>query len=130
MIHHHHHHLQQTTPTPPLESHLSLGPLDHEPPQRLQMIARIHLSDILAYDGVVTSEYFKAVEALSDSLTRHNAAIIHLNCQDTAVLRCGLEASRFFFRTRSPNAAGSGVFVFRAGRYRFYSCFRDRVMFC
>ncbi|KAL8105607.1 uncharacterized protein LOC141679113 isoform X2 [Apium graveolens] len=106
-----HHHLQQTTTT---QSHLSLGPLDHEPP--LQMIGRVRLSDLLAYDGVVTSDYSKAVEALSDSLTRRNAAIIELNCQDTAVLRCGLEASRFFFTTRSRNAAAAGVYVYRAGR--------------
>lgn len=82
------------------------------------MIGRVRLSDILAYDGVVTSSYSKAVEALSDSLTRHNAAIIQLNSQDTAVLRCALEASRLFFRTRSRNvaAAASGVYVYRAGR--------------
>lgn len=117
--HHHHHHLHQNTTTTPLESHLSLGPLDHDPPQPLQMIARVLLSDILAYDGVVTSQYSKAVEALSDSLTRRNAAIIQLNCQDTAVLRCGLEASRLFFRTRARNAGAAGVYVYRAGRYWF-----------
>ncbi|XP_017220226.1 uncharacterized protein LOC108197193 isoform X2 [Daucus carota subsp. sativus] len=112
MINHPHHH---PSTAPPLRSHFSLGPLDHDP--TAQLIARVRLSDILAYDGVATSSYSKAVQRLSESLTRRNAAIIELNCEDAAVVRCGLEASRLFFRTRSRNGGGgSGVYVYRAGR--------------
>lgn len=122
MIHHHH----QNSTHPPLES---LGPLDHEPPpvdSTGEMIGRVRLCDILAFDGVASVSYSKAVEALSDSLTRHNAAIIQLNTEDSAVLRCGLESARFFFRTRARNQCVGGVYVYRPGRYAvllfFFSC--------
>lgn len=80
------------------------------------MIGRVRLSDIVAYDGVPAASYSKAVEALSNSLTKHNAAIIELGSDDTAVLRCGLEAAKLFFRFRSRNGHGGGVYVYRAGR--------------
>nr|XP_043624183.1 uncharacterized protein LOC122595802 [Erigeron canadensis] len=97
-------------------------------------LARIRLSDLLPYDGAMTDTYSKAVESLSGSLTRHNAAVIELGNEDGAVLRCGLESSRMYFRIRnsaqnnwshcngsvstsSSNAAGGGgVYKYRAGR--------------
>ncbi|KAJ4839445.1 hypothetical protein Tsubulata_025353 [Turnera subulata] len=48
---------------------------------------------------------------------RHNAAILELGPDDAALLRCGLESARMYFRTRPPVAAASrGVYIYRAGR--------------
>jgi len=41
------------------------------------------------------------VEALSNSLTRHNAAVIELGVEDSALLRCALESAKLYFRTRA-----------------------------
>lgn len=60
-------------------------------------LARVKLSDIAPYDGAPVGPYLRAVEALSGSLMRHNAAVIELGGEGTAVLRCGLEAVRYFF---------------------------------
>ena len=84
-------------------------------------MARVRLSDIAPYDGAPAGPYLRAVEALSGSLTRHNAAVIELGPEDAALMRCGLEAAKLYLRMRSqvPAAAkGSprGVYLYRAGR--------------
>jgi hypothetical protein len=90
-------------------------------------LARVRLSDIAPYDGAPGGSYVRAVEALAGSLMRHNAAVIELGTEDAALMRCGLEAARLYFRTRAQQqqqqqqtvvAKGSrGVYMYRAGRY-------------
>lgn len=75
--------------------------------------------------------YIKAVEALSNSLTRYNAAVIELGTEDLKLLRVALDSAKFYFRTRAqvqPSWAskspgyGSGtptrpnMYSYRAGR--------------
>ncbi|KAM5566461.1 hypothetical protein ABKV19_014899 [Rosa sericea] len=82
-------------------------------------LARVRISDISPYDGAPTGPYVRAVDALSGSLMRHNAAVIELGADDAALLRCGLEASRLYFRSRAQLGAGKGsrgVYMYRAGR--------------
>lgn len=81
-------------------------------------LTRIRLSDLIPYDGAPTECYVKAVEALSGSITRHNAAVIELGNEDGALMRCGLESARLYFRTRAQNG-GNSVYKYRAGRYVF-----------
>ncbi|WCJ28558.1 RING/U-box superfamily protein [Euphorbia peplus] len=122
-----------TTPTP-IQSPLSIAPLstsyrnslDHvtvspiPPGEQPLMLARVRISDILPFDGAPARNYLRGVEALSGSLMRHNAAVIELGCEDAAVMKCGLEAARLFFRSRvqSGDCKGSGrsVYMYRAGR--------------
>lgn len=89
--------------------------------------ARVRLSDIDPYDGAATAAYSSAVEALSGSLTRHNAAVIELGAEDAAIMRCGLDAARMYFRMTSAQwqgqswkgsgmAGARGVYVYRSGR--------------
>ncbi|KAI3421641.1 uncharacterized protein J3R85_011992 [Psidium guajava] len=109
----------------------AIGPLPplgaaHPPPPGAEAalssaMARVRLSDIAPYDGAPAGPYLKAVEALSGSLTRHNAAVIELGPEDAALMRCGLEAAKLYLRTRSQAPAvgkGSprGVYLYRAGR--------------
>ncbi|KAJ0096149.1 hypothetical protein Patl1_15792 [Pistacia atlantica] len=91
-------------------------PISVEP--AVTMPARVRLEDMTPYDGAPCGSYVRAVEALSGSLMRHNAAVIELGSQDAAVMRCGLEAARLYFRTKSQSVAkGSrGVYMYRAGR--------------
>lgn len=128
---HHHHHGQ---PSP-----LSLSPLSSlppPPPPRADHAipistfepgvfpARVRLSDISPYDGAPCGPYLRAVEALSGSLMRHNAAVIELGSSDAAIIRCGLESARLYFRNRPAAAtatasaakASRGVYMYRAGR--------------
>eukprot|EP01018_Ginkgo_biloba_P011355 Gb_13676 [translate_table: standard] len=90
-------------------------------------LSRIKITDILPDDGAPTPVYTKAVEALSNSLTRHNAAIIELGAEDSALLRCALESAKLYFRTRAqgsnwpkpcgyPTAPSRGMYLYRAGR--------------
>ncbi|CAN8268991.1 unnamed protein product [Cochlearia groenlandica] len=82
-------------------------------------LARVRLSDIVPYEGAPSSSYGKAVEALSMSLIRHNASVIELCSEDAALMRCGLEAARLYFRTRSLNVSNKGsrcLSMYRAGR--------------
>ncbi|CAH8261113.1 unnamed protein product [Arabidopsis lyrata] len=82
-------------------------------------LARVRLSDILPYEGAPSPVYAKAVEALSVSLMRYNASVIEIGSDDTALMRCGLEAARLYFRTRSLNVSGKGnrgLSMYRAGR--------------
>lgn len=86
-------------------------------------LPRVRLSDIALYDGAPAGSYVRAVEVLSGSLMRHNAALIELGCEDTALMRCGLEGSRLFFRSRAHLGGGKasrGVHMYRAGRYGDY----------
>uniref|UniRef100_A0A2P2L773 PUB 62/63 C-terminal domain-containing protein n=1 Tax=Rhizophora mucronata TaxID=61149 RepID=A0A2P2L773_RHIMU len=94
------------------------------PAASLQMPARVRLSDMAPYDGAPSGTYLRAVEALSGSLARHNAAIVELGCEDAALMRCGLEAARLYFRIRAQQSAacgkasssGRGVYMYRARR--------------
>ncbi|GFZ15694.1 RING/U-box superfamily protein [Actinidia rufa] len=128
----HHLHSQQQLPLP-----LSLGPtlpppppshsqpsvvlgIDHAvvEPMAAAPLARVRLAELLGYDGAPTGTYVRAIEALCGSLMRHNAAIIEVGgTEDAAVMRCGLEAVRLYFRTRPQiSAKGSrGIYIYRAG---------------
>lgn len=83
------------------------------------LLARVRLADIAPYEGSPCGSYSRAVEALAGSLTRYNAAVIELAAEDSAIMRCGLEAVRLFFRSRAQTLAGKGsrgVYMYRAGR--------------
>ncbi|KAK3031158.1 hypothetical protein RJ639_035181 [Escallonia herrerae] len=108
-------HHRQTPPPPPTSDHVIADPAASPP------LSRIRLSDIVPYDGAPAAPYVRAVEALSGSLTRYNAVLIELGSEDAALMRCGLESARLYFRTRVQSAAGSvkgsrGVYTYRAGR--------------
>ncbi|XP_062112943.1 uncharacterized protein LOC133824092 [Humulus lupulus] len=82
-------------------------------------LARVRLSEIALYDGAPAAPYLRAVEALSGSLMRHNAAVIELGSDDAAVMRCGLEAARLYFRSRAQQSGGKGgrsLYMYRSGR--------------
>lgn len=86
-------------------------------------LAKVRLSDLVSYDGAPTDSYLRAVEALSGSLTRHNAAVIELGTEEGALMRCGLESARLYFRTRGQNGGNwsssngnNGFYKYRAGR--------------
>ncbi|KAG4973689.1 hypothetical protein JHK87_030510 [Glycine soja] len=82
-------------------------------------LVRVRLSDIAPYDGAPGGPYLRAMEALCGSLLRHNAALIELGNEDTALMRCGLEGARLFFRSRAHLGSGKGsrgVYMYRAGR--------------
>lgn len=90
-------------------------------------LVRVRLSDIAPYDGAPAGNYVRAMEALSASLLRHNAALIELGSEDTALMRCGLEGSRLFFRSRAHLGVGKGsrgVYMYRAGRYIYITTIR------
>ncbi|KAL5828365.1 hypothetical protein ACOSQ3_017833 [Xanthoceras sorbifolium] len=82
------------------------------------MVARVRLSDMTLYDGASCGSYVRAVEALSGSLMRHNAAVIEVGSDDAAFIHCGLEAARSYFRGKSLSLGkGSrGVYMYWAGR--------------
>lgn len=83
-------------------------------------LVRVRLSDIAPYDGAPAGPYLRAMDALSGSLLRHNAVLIELGNEDTALMRCGLEGARLFFRSRAHLGVGKGsrgVHMYRAGRY-------------
>ena len=84
-------------------------------------LVRVRLSDIAPYDGAPAGPYLRAMDALCGSLLRHNAALIELGSEDTALMRCGLEGARLFFRSRAQLGVGKGsrgVYMYRAGRYK------------
>ncbi|XP_004236832.2 uncharacterized protein [Solanum lycopersicum] len=147
MMHQHQHH-HSTAPSthpinPPPPSSASVLRSPNTPTSNTQLfpsigspsvehglpLARVKLSDIVPYDGAPVGPYLRAVEALSGSLMRHNAAVIELGGEGTAVLRCGLESARYFFKTRAVaqnggggaggaalGKSGRGVYIYRAGR--------------
>ncbi|OVA06794.1 hypothetical protein BVC80_8727g12 [Macleaya cordata] len=79
----------------------------------------------MPYDGAPGVTYSRSIEALSGSLMRHNAVVIELGSEDSALIRCGLESARLYFRTRAQNSGSGGVnwgkpsrgvYMYRAGR--------------
>ncbi|KAJ0966829.1 hypothetical protein J5N97_023746 [Dioscorea zingiberensis] len=121
--------------TAPLQLHhpspLSLGLLPLPPPRppppppepvsaEHSPVARVRLADIMPYEGAPGGAYVRAVEALSGSLMRHNAAVIELSGEDSVVVRCALESVRMYFKARAQcggwGKPGRGVYTFRAGR--------------
>ncbi|KAH7669251.1 Isopenicillin N synthase-like protein [Dioscorea alata] len=119
----------------PLQSHhpspLSLGLIPLPPPRppppppdvvstEHSPVARVRLGDIMPYDGAPDGVYVRAVEALSGSLMRHNAAVIELSGEDSVVVRCALESAKMYFKARgqcgSWGKPGRLVYAFRAGR--------------
>lgn len=97
-------------------------------------LARIKLHEILPEDGAASAGYIRAVEKLSLSLARNNAAIIQLNPEDAAIVHCALESAKLYFRTRSHSASfwnssdwlklsgylaapAKDMYFYRAGRY-------------
>ncbi|KAJ6312095.1 hypothetical protein OIU77_013780 [Salix suchowensis] len=71
--------------------------------------------------GLLVGPYLRAVEALAGSLMRHNAAVIELGGAEASLMRCGLEAARLYFRSRSQNGvvkgcSNRGIYMYRAGR--------------
>ncbi|KAG0562083.1 hypothetical protein M758_9G172900 [Ceratodon purpureus] len=68
-------------------------------------LARIKLQDMVPEDGAASGVYNRAVEKLSISLARNNAAIIELNSEDAALVRCALESAKLYFRSRSHTAS-------------------------
>ncbi|XP_042509081.1 uncharacterized protein LOC122084707 isoform X2 [Macadamia integrifolia] len=95
-----------------------------EPTVAIAPVARIRLSDIIPYDGAPVGTYSRSVEALSGSITRHNAAVIELGSEESALMRCALESARLYFRmgAQSRSSGGSwgkasrGVYIYRGGR--------------
>lgn len=89
---------------------------------------------MLPEDGAASGVYTRAVEELSLSLARNNAAIIELNGEDAALVRCALDSAKLYFRSRKPNPAwdtsdwinlsgyatapNKDMYYYRAGRYR------------
>lgn len=121
------------TPATATPTQSPLAPLDHalvpigaaqrsgEPAALMACpLARVRLSDITPYEGAPGGPYGRAVEVLAGSLMRHNAALIELGSGDAALMRCGLEAARSYFRSRAQQSVvgkGSrGVYMYRAGR--------------
>ncbi|EEF46585.1 conserved hypothetical protein [Ricinus communis] len=117
--------LRSPTPSPLSLSTSHRQPLDHvvepppppPPPPPPVMLARVRLSDISPFDGAPGGAYMRAVDTLSGSLMRHNAAVIEVGSEDASLIKCALESSRLFFRTRAPSKIGGrGVYTYRAGR--------------
>ena len=111
-------HRQPLLPAPvaavlPLGEPVSTAPVNFQ-------LARVRLSDIAPYDGAPAGFYVRAVEMLCSSLMKYNAAVIELGSEETALMRCGLEGARLFFRSRAHLGVGKGsrgVYMYRAGRY-------------
>lgn len=96
-------------------------------------LGRIKLGELLPEDGAASGVYTRAVEELSLSLARNNAAIIELNGEDAALVRCALDSAKLYFRSRKPNtswnpsdwhnlsgycaAPTKEMYYYRAGRY-------------
>lgn len=100
-------------------------------------LCRVKLADMIPEDGAPSAIYTRAVEALSLSLAKSNAAIIELSGEDATVLKWALEAARLYFRSRSQTAETShtwngsdsskssvynpapaqSAYCYRAGRY-------------
>ncbi|XP_047316350.1 uncharacterized protein LOC124920008 [Impatiens glandulifera] len=97
---------------PSPQSMAALTPPYVSPPER------VRYTDIDPYEGAPSSTYLRAVETLSGSLMRHNAVLIELRSEDAAMIRCGLEASRLYFRTRTqnPGKGSRAHYCYRAGR--------------
>ncbi|RZC70139.1 hypothetical protein C5167_033296 [Papaver somniferum] len=126
----HYQHQNQNVPNVILQKAIATAhPINEIPMPVVTPVARVRLSDIMAYDGAPGVMYSRSVEALSGSLMRHNAVVIELGSDDAALIRCGLESARLYFRTRAQNGGGGvtggagnwvkpskGVYMYRAGR--------------
>lgn len=99
------------------------GPADVASSDRSTVIGRVHLSDIAPYEGVLRREYARAVEVLSGSLMRNNAVVIELDSTDAAVLRCGLESVRMYFKAKARCNGENNVF---GGFQKDRSCYSYR----
>ncbi|MQL98160.1 hypothetical protein Taro_030861 [Colocasia esculenta] len=85
-------------------------------------IARVRLADIAPFEGAPCGGYVKAVEALSGSLTRHNAVVIELGNDDSTVMRCALESARMYFKAKAQcSGAGGGVDTWRKSNRGVYT---------
>ncbi|KAJ1692471.1 hypothetical protein LUZ63_009169 [Rhynchospora breviuscula] len=106
--------------SPSLQSPHPLNLLSVPSPPPPPPLTRIKLSDITPYDGACSSTYQRSVDALSSSLTRHNAAVLELGStgEDVAVMRCALESVRMYFKALVTGGGkpSRGVYVYRAGR--------------
>lgn len=96
-------------------------------------LGRIKHGELLPEDGAASGVYTRAVEELSLSLARNNAAIIELNGEDAALVRCALDSAKLYFRSRKPNPAwdtsdwinlsgyatapNKDMYYYRAGRF-------------
>ncbi|XP_024368287.1 uncharacterized protein [Physcomitrium patens] len=69
-----------------------------------KVLGRVKLVELLPEDGAASGVYTRAVEELSLSLARYNAAIIELNGEDTALVRCALDSAKLYFRSRKSNS--------------------------
>ncbi|KAH0461909.1 hypothetical protein IEQ34_009484 [Dendrobium chrysotoxum] len=111
---------------PPTQPLASCPPPDHHP-EPIVAVGRVRLIDILPYEGAPSSTYLRAVDALSRSLTRHNAVVIELGSEEEVVMRCALESVRMFFKARAQcgsgwgggnwGKSGRGFYTYRAGRH-------------
>ncbi|GKD98100.1 zinc finger, RING/FYVE/PHD-type containing protein, partial [Tanacetum coccineum] len=104
------HNLHNHQPSPPIATRISTTA---EPPLTIHSLSRVRLRDLATYDRGPTDCYIKAVETLSNSITRNNAVLIELGNEDAAVMRCGLDASRLFFRLRAQSR--NHVYKYRHG---------------
>nr|TKR97798.1 hypothetical protein D5086_0000209450 [Populus alba] len=113
--------LSPSPTTSPRSCNFPIASAAHHSADPAPTLARVRLSDISPYDGAPGGAYVRAVDALSGSLMRHNAAVIELGSEEASLMRCGLEAARLYFRSRSQNGvvkgcSGRGVYMYRAGR--------------
>ncbi|KAJ4973087.1 hypothetical protein NE237_006261 [Protea cynaroides] len=74
--------LETATNRPAPPDHHDIGPEPiaavqppEEPTVAMAPVARIRLSDIIPYDGAQVEAYVRSLEALSGSLTKHNAVV-------------------------------------------------------
>lgn len=66
----------------------------------LASLGRVHLVDLMAFEGMPSDNYKICVSTLMQSLAHYSAAIIQLSPADGALLRSGLDSARFFFHQR------------------------------
>lgn len=95
-------------------------------------------------DGAASGVYNRAVEKLSLSLARTNAAIIELHSEDAALVRCALESAKLYFRSRSHTASlwnssdwlklsgylaapARDMYFYRAGRFWLFQISKCKV---
>ncbi|KAJ7535841.1 hypothetical protein O6H91_12G048300 [Diphasiastrum complanatum] len=100
------------TPSPGVAIPLS----SYSPPVETAIgLSRVKLADILPEDGAPSDSYTRAVETLSGSLARVNAAIVELSAEDAALVRCALESAKLYFQTRSQTNGVAQTWASRDG---------------
>eukprot|EP00897_Mesotaenium_endlicherianum_P010739 jgi/Mesen1/9694/ME000069S09099 len=80
-------------------------------------LARVKLSELLPEDGAASGIYTRAVENISLSLARYNAAILQLDAEDAALVRCALDSARLYFKSRAGGPTGSVDWTRSGGYY-------------